>query len=158
MFDNTFSALEVLEMAKDIEKNGYEFYNRQAQKAEDSELEQLLLKLASDEEKHYDVFDKLSLEIKNETKEESEYIYTPKVSSYLESLVEFSVFSPEKELETGSVKEVIAVAIRAEKDSILLYQEMLENNSGKTHEIIEKLIVEEKKHLMELMKYNARKK
>ncbi|MFW6237867.1 MAG: ferritin family protein [Halanaerobiales bacterium] len=159
MLDSSFNAVEVLEMAKDIEENGREFYNKYAAKADDPEFKQLLEKLASDEKDHYETFAKLSTEVKENTGQEVDYVYDPEVSAYLEVLVEFTVFPPDRSFNLENREEIIRHAIWAEKDSILLYQEMLANNKGeRTREVLKRLIKEEKKHLLDLLKYNDEKK
>lgn len=159
MLDSSFNAVEVLEMAKDIEKNGRDFYKKYANKTEDHELKQLLEKLAADEEDHYQIFDQLSEQVKKETGEKVNYVYDPEVSAYLDALVEFTIFPPDLSLDLEDYDEIITRAIWAEKDSILLYQEMLASNRGeKTRNVLTRLIAEEKQHLLDLLKYNAEKK
>ncbi|MFW5996278.1 MAG: ferritin family protein [Halanaerobiaceae bacterium] len=159
MLDSSFNAVEVLEMAKDIEKNGRDFYKKYANKTGDHEFKQLLEKLAADEEDHYQTFDQLSKQVKEETGDKVNYVYDPEVSAYLDALVEFTVFPPDLSLDLEDYDEIITRAIRAEKDSILLYQEMLASNRGeKTRNVLTRLIAEEKQHLLDLLKYNAEKK
>lgn len=159
MLDSSFNAVEVLEMAKDIEKNGRDFYKKYANKTVDHEFKQLLEKLAADEEDHYQIFDQLSEQVKKETGEKVNYVYDPEVSAYLDALVEFTIFPPDLSLDLEDYDEIITRAIWAEKDSILLYQEMLASNRGeKTRNVLTRLIAEEKQHLLDLLKYNAEKK
>lgn len=159
MLDSSFNAVEVLEMAKDIEKNGRDFYKKYANKTGDHEFKQLLEKLAADEEDHYQIFDQLSEQVKKETGEKVNYVYDPEVSAYLDALVEFTIFPPDLSLDLEDYDEIITRAIWAEKDSILLYQEMLASNRGeKTRNVLTRLIAEEKQHLLDLLKYNAEKK
>ncbi len=156
MITESFNFNEVLEMAKDIEVKGREFYNEQAEKTDNKEAEQLFLRLAGDEDDHYQRFNEIQSQFQEKTGETDEYISDPQVGSYLEALVEFTVFPADKE--TGSInslQEVLDMAIRAEKDSILLYNEMKENNEGETRKVIEKLIEEEKNHLIDLLKLDA---
>ncbi|MFW6380910.1 MAG: ferritin-like domain-containing protein [Bacillota bacterium] len=159
MFDSKFGAAEVIEMAKDIEKRGQEFYEIRAEKTDNQELKDLLLRLASDEKDHYQRFTELANQFELESKENS-YVYNEEVSAYLNALVEFAVFPVEgridKQLEEMSVGDVLGIAIRAEKDSILFYQEMLEHNQGRTAGVIKKLIDEEKGHLLDLVRMDAR--
>ncbi len=157
MLQESFNSIEVLEMAKDIEKKGLEFYQFQAQRTDNQEIEELFLKLAGDERDHYERFEMLEKAVRDKTGEEAEYVYDEEVSAYLNSLVEFSVFPAEAEVQesfTGS-REVIEMAIRAEKDSILFYSEMLPYNREATKKVLNQLIKEEKQHLLDLMKIRA---
>ncbi len=154
MLNNSFNAVEVLEMAKDLEIRGCNFYTAQVNKTARQDLKELFLKLAEDEKEHYQRFIELAQTVKDETKNEAEYVYEPEVSAYLKGLVEFSIFPDNDSVELTSLKEILKIAIYAEKDSILFYREMLEHNKGETAEVLRELLEEEKKHLMELLSYS----
>ena len=153
MLENSFNTVEVLEMAKDIEKRGYDFYIGQAKKVKGN-LVELFGKLADDELDHYRRFEELIKMVKKDTQRQAEYVYEPEVSAYLAALVEFSVFPKGQAGQVETVEEALTVAINAEKDSILFYQEMLVNNQGEAARVIRKLIEEEKQHLLDLVKFN----
>ncbi|MFW5787014.1 MAG: ferritin-like domain-containing protein [Halanaerobiales bacterium] len=157
MFNTKFNSVEVLEMAKDIEKRGQTFYENQAKKVDSEELKNLLLKLASDEKDHYNTFDKLVSEARKKTVDDVKYVYDEEVSAYLNALVEFTVFPAESEVEDklNTVEDVLDLAITAEKDSILFYKEMIDYNQGETEKILKKLVEEEKQHLLDLVRYDA---
>ena len=152
-----FNSVEVLEMAKEIEVRGKEFYRHYAQQSDKKELKDFFKKLARDEQDHYDTFNKLSQEAEKKADTSTNYIYDYQVSNYLKNLVEFTVF-PADENEMPEVEElnvILNIAITAEKDSILFYQEMVEHNQGNTVDVLEKLIKEEKKHLQDLIEYRG---
>ena len=157
MFEQKFNSVEVIEMAKDIEKRGLDFYKKQAKKTEDSELKDLLLKLANDEQDHYDTFSKMLDKAKELTDTDSDYVYGEDVSAYLRALIEFTVFPSEEEVEDeiNSIEDILELAINAEKDSILFYREMMEYNNEDTNKILKRLVDEEKQHLLDLVKYDA---
>ena len=157
MFAQKFNSVEVIEMAKDIEKRGLDFYKSQAEKTDNKELKELLLKLAEDERDHYDTFSKMLDKAKELTDTESDYVYDEDVSAYLNALIEFTVFPSEAEVEDriNTIEDVLELAINAEKDSILFYREMMEHNNEDTNKILKKLVVEEKQHLLDLVKYDA---
>jgi len=50
-------------------------------------------------------------------------------------------------------EEVLERAIKYEKDSILLYQELVPYNNEETKEILYRLIKEEKEHYVSLVNY-----
>ncbi len=151
-----FNALEVMEMAKDIEKRGKRFYLKHAEATENRDLRELFKRLASDEQDHYEKFVALTEELKNGSEDE-DYLYEEDVSAYFKYLVEFSIFPDDDSEESiealNDVKKALKLAIQAEKDSILFYKEMCENNEGKTLDVVEKLIEQEKEHLRSLSKY-----
>lgn len=154
--DNKFNVIEVIEMAKDIEKRGYDFYKNQSEKTQNKELKELFTKLADDELDHYNRFEELGEMIKEQTKKELEYVYDPEVSAYLEAIVEFTIFPAEEGVEISDIIDAVQIAIYAEKDSILFYNEMLEHNDDdQTAVILKKLIKEEKQHLLDLVRYDA---
>ena len=151
-----FNALEVMEMAKDIEKRGKKFYLKHAEATENRDLRELFKKLAQDEQDHYDRFVALTEELKN-GEDDADYLYEQEVSAYFNYLVEYSVFPKDDSEESiaalNDVEKALKLAIQAEKDSILFYREMCEYNEGKTIDAIEQLIKEEKDHLRALGKY-----
>lgn len=156
-----FSALEVIEMAKDIEIRGKNFYLKHAEGTENKDLEELFRKLASDEQDHYERFSNLAEQLKK-NKEEAEYLYDEEVSAYFKYLVDLSVFpesdSEESQQALHSVEKALKLAIQAEKDSILFYREMCDYNEGKTIDAIKTLIGEEKQHFKDLTEYAKRYK
>ena len=151
-----FSALEVMEMAKDIEKRGKKFYLKHAEATENRDLKELFKKLAQDEQDHYEKFVALTEELRDGS-DEADYLYEEDVSAYFDYLVEYSVFPKDDSKESvealNDVEKALKLAIQAEKDSILFYREMCEYNEGKTIEAVNKLIEEEKDHLRALGKY-----
>ena len=151
-----FSALEVMEMAKDIEKRGKKFYLKHAEATENRDLRELFKKLAADEQDHYEKFVALTEELRS-GEEDEDYLYDEDVSAYFNYLVEYSVFPKDESKESvealDDVEKALKLAIQAEKDSILFYKEMCENNEGKTLNAVEKLIDQEKDHLRALGKY-----
>jgi len=153
-----FNSVEVLEMAKEIEKKGRDFYTFYAEKTDKGDLKELFLRLAGDEKEHYQKFDELSKQAKKEADQNMAYIYNREVSAYLRSLVEFSVFPSREEEEEEfpdleNLNEVFNLAIMAEKESILFYQEMKEYDRGASADILQVLIEEEKQHLLDLTAY-----
>ncbi len=151
-----FNALEVMEMAKDIEKRGKKFYLKHAEATENRDLRELFKKLAQDEQDHYEKFVALTEELRNGSEDE-DYLYEEEVSAYFDYLVEYSVFPKDDSKESvealNDVEKALKLAIQAEKDSILFYREMCDYNEGKTLEAVSQLIKEEKDHLRALGKY-----
>lgn len=155
MIGDKFNVIEMLEMAKEIETKGYRLYSTHAKETDDPKLRELFNKLASDEQDHYDTFDKLEKEYKDKEHKDYNYLEKVEVNDYLQSLVQFEVFPPgaKEELKGLSTEEVLDKAIQSEKDSILLYRELIPYNEENTREVLEKLIEEEKEHYVSLINY-----
>jgi rubrerythrin len=151
-----FNALEVMEMAKDIEKRGKKFYLKHAEATENRDLRELFKKLAQDEQDHYEKFVALTEKLRQNS-DDADYLYEEDVSAYFNYLVEYSVFPKDDSEESiealHDVEKALKLAIQAEKDSILFYREMCEYNEGQTIEAVNTLIEEEKDHLRALGKY-----
>ncbi len=155
MLTNKFNIFEMLEMAKEIENRGYRLYSTHAKSAEDKKLIKLFNKLASDEQDHYNTFDRLEKKYKQKDEKDYSYLEDVKVNDYLKSLVEYEVFpkGERKELKKIKIEEILDRAIKSEKNSILLYQELLPYNNEETKEILYRLIKEEKEHYVSLVNY-----
>ncbi len=160
MFKNQFNVLEMLEMAKEIEKRGIDLYSQQAKETDDPKLKKIFNKLASDENEHYNTFDKLEKEYQDMEKIDYSYLEDEEVNSYLRSLVEYEIFpkGEKRQLEGLDIDEVLEIAINSEKNSILLYQELIPYNDEKTKEILYKLIGEEKGHYVDLINYKNKRR
>lgn len=151
---NTYNALEVSQMAINMEKHGHEYYLKAAQKAEGAKAKEIFLRLAGEEKKHIELFTDI-YEILSETvKFDSSYLFDETVSAYLQYLVDEAVFKNE---ELGRVtnldnpKEILFEGINAEKNSILFYNEMLKAiNNSETINVLDIIIEEEKKHILQL--------
>lgn len=155
MLSDKFNVIEMLEMAKEIEDRGYRLYSTHAKVTDDAKLKKIFNKLASDEKDHYNTFDKLEKEYKDKNQKDYSYLERVEVNDYLQSLVQFEVFpqGESEELKEMDTAQVLNRAIQSEKDSILLYRELIPYNEGKTKEVLEQLINEEKEHYVSLVNY-----
>ncbi len=151
---NTYNILEVSQMAINIEKAGHEYYLEAAKKAEGAKAKEIFLHLAGEEKKHIELFTNLYEILSEIVKFDGNYLFDEAVSAYLNYFVNESVF---KNKELGKVtnldnsKEVLFEGINAEKNSILFYSEMLKGpNTAETANVIDIIIDEEKKHLVQL--------
>ena len=150
-----FTPSDAVECAVQIEENGETFYRRMAEKFDDSEVKKLFTYLLEEEAKHRKTYAKtLSKLEKYQTVEN----YPEEYYAYLKAYVEKVIFSPERlEEEMGRIKDkksAIDFAIRAELETILYYEEMKKLVREKDHDIIEKIIEEERKHFLELSALN----
>ncbi len=146
-----YSAEEILEIAVKIELNGKEFYEDLEGKTEDKELKRLFGFLASQEDVHRLRFEDL--------KRYAESFVSPQeweeIEPYLNAMVQSTFFLGDdktlaKVKKVEDVREAIRLAIQFEKDTILFYYELLKLTNEEIKEIIEKIVQEEKKHVLML--------
>jgi rubrerythrin len=145
MYD--FTADDVFEMAKQLERNGAKFYQEAAQHTGNPEYKKLLQMLSDMEIEHEKIFIKLRSELSGN--EKSSTVFDPQNESvlYLRALADTKVFF-EKEIDFSSMKSVLKAAILAEKDSIVFYlgmKEMVPEKFGKDK--LDKIIKEEMGHI-----------
>ena len=149
---NHFNAIEVLEIALDMEKDGQEFYTKAAEIVKEKRVKSFLLELAKWEAKHYELFSEIKEKILN-TEEVSIVDPDDEASKYINAFVKHGVFDePETVKEffhTGiSEKEILERAIELEKNSIAYYTGLREMAaSNKADEKIEEIVKEEMRHI-----------
>jgi rubrerythrin len=142
-----FTAKEIFEMAKQIERNGVAFYQKAAKSVSDASEKDMLLELAKMEEDHEETFIKMEAQLKEQ--ETAPTVFDPEDESvqYLKSLADTRVFF-EKEIDLSSMKSILKAAITAEKDSIVFYlgmKELVPETLGKDR--IDGIIKEEMSHI-----------
>ncbi len=147
-----FNAKAILEMAENIEKNGYAFYRKAADDVKDPEIKTFLLELAEMEVGHEKLF--TSMKSKLSDKESEDIVFDPydEAALYIEALADTRVFY-EKTIDTSSAEEVFKAAIEAEKESIVFYlgmKELVPDEAGKDK--IQEIIKEEMKHIQTISK------
>ncbi len=113
-----FNVNEILDMAVQIEKNGYNFYLKAAEDVKDADIKSFLQELAEMEVSHEKTFLQLKSELS--AAEKAEVVFDPweETGAYLQALADTRVFY-EKTIDTSSAKEVLKEAIVAEKESIV---------------------------------------
>ena len=147
-----FNINEVFEIAEQIERNGYGFYQKAAEVAEDDASKKFLLDLASMEQDHENLF----IELKKKLTSDS--ISTPMDSdnialAYLQAMVDGDVFSnikPTADLLTGetTLEEIKKHAIDFEKNTVVYFISLKNALSDKEDkDKIEYLINEEIRHI-----------
>lgn len=142
-----FNAKEILEMAEQIEKNGYDFYKKAAADVADAEIKGFLDELAEMELKHEDTFKELKADLTSKEKEEVVFDPFEETALYIQALADTRVFY-QKTIDTTSAVEVLKEAIVAEKESIVFYlgmKDMVTEAAGKAR--IDEIIREEMKHI-----------
>ena len=153
-----FNADEIFEMAEQIERNGARFYRKAAEPAGNARAREMLLALATWEERHEKTFASMRKELTD--KERGEMTYDPEgeAAQYLRTMADGRVFDlrgdPSKRL-TGkeNLQEILQRAIGLERDSVLFYlgmKEIIPERLGKGR--IDGIIKEEMRHISVLSK------
>jgi len=143
-----YSAEEVVELAIKTETNGKKFYEHAQKSAKDKELKELFGFLAAEEDRHRLIFETL--------RGRTERLMTPEdmeeIESYLNVIVESEFFLGSdkalvKVMDAKSRQEALSFALQFEKDTLLFYTEVSELAEGKTKDVLNEIIKEEKKHV-----------
>jgi len=148
-----FSVKELMEISVNVEENGEKFYRKLSKEAEDNKQKKLFEDLADQETEHAKIFRELGEELKAE---QENYVQTDDVYAYLRSYIKCKAF-PSLEVVFERVKGIpfdgiIDYAIQIEKDTIHFYNEVLKFvKDEKSKKMIDAIIEQEKKHVLELM-------
>ncbi|HET6441206.1 MAG TPA: ferritin family protein [Phycisphaerae bacterium] len=148
-----FNEIEAAKIAQNMERRGLEFYQKAAAGAKDMATRGVFLQLAEDEKKHLAQFEELEETLHAARREGAGYTDDADLSAYIDRLVETQVFADEGAVarlaeQATSDYEALAVAIRAERDTILFYQEMLDFIDSKAaREAFSRILQEERGHL-----------
>lgn len=148
-----FNSDEIFEIAGQIERNGAAFYRKSAEQASNSSINQLLLQLASDEDKHEKIFASMRSALTDKEKEPTIFDSGNEDVLYLRAFADGHIFNlkanPSDFLDgRKSVYEILKKAIEIEKDSVLFYlgmKDMVPERFGKDK--IDNIIKEEMKHI-----------
>ena len=145
-----FTVNEVLGIAIEIEKNGEEFYDKYEEYTKNIELKKIFSLLSNEERRHYNYFKDLAKRITGKEKE-SEYMGDNR--QYLKLFAQESVFSEDKiahfvlkgiENDIGALEFARGI----EEDAISFYEVMKKNIPMEDRGMVNKIIDEEKTHLM----------
>ena len=148
-----FSTKEIIDIAIGIEDSGYYFYTSCREKFNDEILKETFSFLAEEEMRHKEFFEKLEPEIKD-----TKGIFTTEYFQYLTAIGDEKVFKDKNDINEiiknmNTPLDAIKIALSAEKDSILFYSELKElyENDKDTITILNKVINEERKHVVTLL-------
>lgn len=151
-----FSGEEIIDLAVEIERAGKSFYDAASKKVEDPEISALFKSLGREEEKHIGDFQALGQKLSKDFAPNESYV--GEYGDYIKAIIENHVFNVNNvETLVGNVevaREALAVALRFEKDSILIFQEFLNVVDDSGREIVNDLIEQEKKHIGMLARLN----
>jgi rubrerythrin len=146
---NKYNINEVIEMAVQTERLGYQFYTSIAEKfKKDQGLVDLFTKLASKEKMHEKTFGDLKDMV---TKSGPEAVEWGEVTNYMRAFVESEFFlGRSKSLPSmdhiKSVKDAVKFALGFEKETLLYFMEL--RKIVKEKEVVDEVINEEKSHIM----------
>jgi rubrerythrin len=149
-----YSIDEILEMAVQTEKLGYQFYSAMADKfKKDPGLVKLFTTLASKEKVHEKTFSDLKEMI---TVKGTEPVQWEEVSNYMRAFVESEFFlGKSKSLpvmdHVKTVQDAVKFALGFEKETLLYFWEL--RAIVKEKEVVDEVINEEKSHIMWLDKF-----
>ena len=150
-----FTKNEIIEMAVNIEKEGYKFYDNALKRKDLDEAQQKLIeKLRNDEKQHEKTFLELRTKLDNfELKKKSSW---EEARLYIQSMVDSHIFSePDKAIhlaaEAKDLKELISYAIQFEKDTLLFFHVFKQHVEGRKAEMaVDSIIEEEASHVRNL--------
>ncbi len=149
----TFNAFEIFEMAEQIERNGIKFYTKAAKSISGQDVRQMLLDLADMERKHEEIFAGMKKQLSPKERELMTFDPENEMALYLQAMASGHVFDLKKDLSqqlTGKemVKDILKMAIEAEKDSIVFYLGMVRFVPAQTgKDKVDDIIREEQGHL-----------
>ncbi|MFZ5652049.1 MAG: ferritin-like domain-containing protein [Bacillota bacterium] len=151
-----FSGEEIVDLAIEMERAGKAFYDAASKKVEDPEISALFKRLGREEEKHIDDFQALGQKLSKDFAPNESYV--GEYGDYIKAIIDNHVFNVNN-VETlvrnvEVAREALAVALRFEKDSILIFQEFLNVVDDSGREIVKELIEQEKKHIGMLARLN----
>jgi rubrerythrin len=152
-----FTALEILDLAIQLEENGEAVYREAAKKASNPDISELLLWMAEEEVKHTGWFTELKQKIESHSinpfmEEMSRKVFGGLLGdkSFSHREVNFS--------EVDRIEDLIHIFIEFEKDTVLFYETLIpfiEDNH--TLQYITKIIAEENNHIQKLHELMAEK-
>ena len=134
--------MDILKIAKDIEKQGVEHYRELSKSVKSKQLQGIFKLLADEEQRHYRLFDALGSTLKGPEPEQSDII--AKSKEVFESFIkDFAVPDNDDSLEAAYQK-----AIELEKNSISFYKYALgETEDQNEKKVIQIILDEEGKHI-----------
>ena len=152
----TFNADEIFEMAIEIELNGAKFYREAAGNAADAEIKKMLLDMALMEDGHVATFKAMRKELGEQEKEQTVYDPDNEAAMYLQTMADSHGIEGKKSMTeklTGqeSTREILEIALNAEKDSVVFYFGLRGYVSAKAgKDRVEAVIIEEISHITRL--------
>lgn len=149
-----YNAEEIYTVGVEIEKNGRRFYELTAAAADDPDVAKLLKELSSWENSHVALFEQLAGQLPENAKSGESIDPDEDMQRYLKAVADSHVFLQRGiDIDAiaqgcGTAVDVLEMALRFEKDSVVLYttmQQMVPEHLGKG--TVERLAREEIAHV-----------
>jgi rubrerythrin len=157
---STYSLNEIVELAVQIEHNGYAFYHEATKhKGLDKESLNLLTILRDQELNHEKIF--LALRDDDDLKHLTMTQDWELVASYLKTITDSRIFNTENaaiKLATNAkdIKDILDYAIQFEKDTLLFFHTVKDAiSSSKAQTAVARIIHEELSHVLRLNDFRA---
>jgi len=150
----TYNAEEIYRIGVEIERNGRRFYEDAAKAAADSDLKRLLTDLAGWEASHVKLFEDLQAALPKAATSGDAFDPDGDVQRYLKAAADSHVFLqasldiPALVRACRGARDVLAMALRFEKDSVVLYtvmRDLVPKRLGQ--KTVERLLHEEIAHV-----------
>jgi rubrerythrin len=153
----TFAGREVLELALKIEENGASLYRLLTERTKDTNAAEVFGELAKEEQEHISRIKGWLSGLAEHTETES---YPGEYVAYMKSLADESVYHCDNVCQglvskAATELEAIQVGMFFEKDFLLFLHEMKSFIKPAEKEVVNSLIVEEKRHLMQLVQLKS---
>lgn len=154
-----YSKNEIIEMAIQIEKSGYAFYNEALKKKNLSDSGNKLLTLLRAQEMNHEKYF-ISLRSNEDNLEIDESGNWELVSDYIKSITDSRLFSNVEAAiklasESNNEKDIFEHALQFEKDTILFFHTIKDQviNNINTQNTLKSIIDEEVSHVLKLAEY-----
>ena len=153
-----FSASELINIAIREELTGASYYRAVARKAKSAQLRKFALEVADMEDAHAELFRKLLARVGDYRPTGEQY--PGEYQEYIAYLVEGRIFPLGEEAEKlaarqNSDQEAVETAAEMEKNTLLLYQELLQFVPETQRSVLHEIMQEERVHLMQFSKFKA---
>jgi rubrerythrin len=156
-----FNADEVFEMAEQIERSAAKFYREAAAKAPEQQVRDLFLRLAAMEDVHLRTFQQMRTSLSDQEKGGTTFDPEGEAALYLQAMADDRGFEGMRGRNvklTGqeSTRELLEIAIGAERNSVLYYvglKEMVPTEAGRSK--VQTIISEEVRHAADLRRQLA---
>ena len=150
----TLNAMEVFEIAEEIERNGERFYRDSAKRVQDPVARKVLQDLADLEREHLMIFKKLQAQLDERYQEEPIWDPDDEAKAYLQAAGDSHVFKVGTDLSellpnNSDSREVLEMGLQFEKDTIaylLGLSDMVPERLGKTDVL--NLVKQEQGHIV----------
>lgn len=150
---NLFNAVEIIDMGIEKEKKRRDFYGLVAERFEDKEMKDLFSRLRDWEETHIKKFTEIKNSI-SESESETTDSYSGEFGAYMQNIIDEKLYKETTPAEFSSnIKtplDAIQRGIWFEKDAILFFGELLAFMPPYHKDAVQKLIDEEKQHIIYL--------